>query len=220
MYVNQQVHAERFDSFCKQLTEFTQSLSGERAAVEKAMKQIESQQLEAETTFNERVAEDKAKFAAQRENLERELHTLTETNNKLCAQKKEWEEKQEKASEELMAELEREDMDNADTQFGDYFSSLITSMTNLSYESMNDQFTVIKNNLEELNIEKKQLKVSITDQKKTIAEMKQELVPTCGVSYKERNALSISFLNQVSKVRSEYQTCRLQEQALKAKLST
>uniref|UniRef100_A0A1I7V4H4 M protein n=1 Tax=Caenorhabditis tropicalis TaxID=1561998 RepID=A0A1I7V4H4_9PELO len=219
MYVNQPIHAEKFKSFCQQLSDFTEALANERSAVDKMMKQMESQQLEAETAFAERVAEDKAKFAAQREQLERELHILTETNDKLCAQKKDWELKQAKASEELMAELDRNDIDNADAQFGDHFSSLIDSMNNLSYDSMNDQFTVIKNNLDELNIEKEQLKLSIADQKKTIAVMTPELKSTCGVTYKERNAFRISLLNQINKVRAEYQTCRLQEQALKAKLA-
>lgn len=220
VFVNQPQSTERFKSFCQQLSEFTQALAGERTAVDKKMKQIETQQLEAELTFNERVAEDKAKFAVQRENLERELHMLTESNNKLCAQKKEWEEKQEKAYDELVSELEREDLDGAETSFGDHFSTLIDSINSLSYESMNDQFNVLKNNLDELNIEKKQLKLSIADQKSTVAEMMPALTPTCGVTYKERNAISIALRNQVSKVRSEYQTCRLQEESLKAKLST
>ncbi|KAF1769451.1 hypothetical protein GCK72_001268 [Caenorhabditis remanei] len=220
VFVNQPQSAERFKSFCQQLSEFTQALAGERATVEKTMKQMETQQLEAELAFNERVAEDKAKFAVQRENLEKELHMLTESNNIQCAQKKVWEEKQEKAFDELAAELERDDLDGAETSFGDHFSTLIDSINSLSYESMNDQFTVLKNNLDELNIEKKQLKLSIADQKSTITEMLTALTPTCGVTYKERNVISTALRNQVSKVRSEYQTSRLQEEALKAKLST
>ena len=69
-------------------------------------------------------------------------------------------------------------------------------------------------------ISEKQLKLSIADQKSTITEMLPALTPTCGVTYKERNVISTALRNQVSKVRSEYQTSRLQEEALKAKLST
>lgn len=184
------------------------------------MRQIETQQLEAETSFTERIAEDRVKCAAQRESLERQLQDLTATDNKLSEQKRDWEERQEKAYDELMSYLENEDVDSAGTQFGDHFNSLIKSMNNLSHDSMNGQFNSLKNNLDELNIEKKQLEVAIADQSSTISEMIPSLRPTCGATYKERNTLRIIFHYQVAKLRSEYQKCRLQEEALKARLST
>ncbi|PIC55340.1 hypothetical protein B9Z55_000656 [Caenorhabditis nigoni] len=212
-FVNNPKDAERFGTFCRQLAEFTQDLAKDRVAQEKAMKQMAAQQLKAEKAFKERVAKDRAKFAAQRAELEQELCELTEINEKLIAQRKELEKEQDAAYEELMAELDRNEADLADKECGDNFESLIDAFNKLSYES------VLRNNVDELKIEKKQLQVAITEQKAKIAEMIPALEPTHGVTYKERNVLRVSLLHQVNKVRSEYQTSRLQEEALKAKLS-
>ncbi|CAI2320528.1 unnamed protein product [Caenorhabditis sp. 36 PRJEB53466] len=218
MLATNAVNEERFKNFREQLAEFTGSLAAARTATEKAWKQDELQQMEGERTFLERVAEEKAKFAHQRENGEAELQKLTDLDEKLAAEKREWTEKAEESHQELMSELESEETIGMENAFEHLFGALIDSMDNLSHQSMNDQFIALKNNLDALSIEKQQLKVAIADSTECIESMLPSLAPTCGVTYKERNWLRIGLLTQVTKVRGQYQKSRLHEESLKAKL--
>uniref|UniRef100_A0A8R1E098 Uncharacterized protein n=1 Tax=Caenorhabditis japonica TaxID=281687 RepID=A0A8R1E098_CAEJA len=218
-FTNHVANAERFKFFFDQLNEFTQVLNTEKNAVDKAMKYAEMQQQEGELAFEERVAEDKVYFAEKRKYLERELQKSTEFLEKLSAQNKEWSEKQNELHDELMAQLEADDVIRMEWNFGDQFSALIDSINNLSHQSMNNQFEGLQNNLDSLNIEKKQLAAAIADQCSTLSDMSAALAPTFGVSYKERNTMRISIRHQVTKVRTEYQKSRLIEESLKARLS-